>query len=101
MVSPEALRQYAEVKKNVIDTIRQVVDVIGKYAGGVLPEPAKATVNNLILALPGRWSSAVREAGAGLGEEWAGNDFQVDGDSTTVGGSQTHARQKGHCKLIE
>ena len=101
MVSPEALRQYAEVKKNVIDTIRQVVDVIGKYAGGVLPEPAKATVKNLILALPGRWSSAVREAGAGLGEEWVGNDSQVDGDPTTVGGSRTNPRKRGHGTLNE
>jgi hypothetical protein len=101
MVSPEALRQYAEVKKNVIDTIRQVVDVIGKYAGGVLPEPAKATVKNLILALPGRWSSAVREAGAGLGEEWAGNDPQADGDPTIVGSSRTNPRKRGHGTLNE
>jgi hypothetical protein len=101
MVSPEALRQYTEVKKNVIDTIRQVVDVIGKYAGGALPEPAKATVKNLILALPGRWSSAVREAGAGLGEEWAGNDPHPEGDSTAVGGSRTNPRKGGHGTLSE
>ena len=101
MVSPEALRQYTEVKKNVIDTIRQVVDVIGKYAGGALPEPAKATVKNLILALPGRWSSAVRDAGAGLGEEWAGNDSQADGDSTAVSGSRTNPRKRGHGTLSE
>jgi len=101
MVSPEALRQYTEVKKNVIDTIRQVVDVIGKYAGGALPEPAKATVKNLILALPGRWSSAVRDAGAGLGEEWAGNDSQADGESTAVGGSRTNPRKRGHGTLSE
>jgi len=101
MVSPEALRQYMAVKKNVIDTIRQVVDVIGKYAGGVLPEPAKATVKNLILALPGRWSSAVRDAGAGLGEDWAENDPQVEGDSTAVGGGRTNPRKRGHGTLNE
>jgi len=101
MVSPEALRQYTAVKKNVIDTIRQVVDVIGKYAGGVLPEPAKATVKSLILALPGRWSSAVREAGADLGEEWTGNDTQADGDPTAVGGSRTNPRKRGHGTLNE
>jgi hypothetical protein len=101
MVSPEALRQYTEVKKNVIDTIRQVVDVIGKYAGGALPEPARATVKNLILALPGRWSSAVREAGAGLGEEWAGDDPHVEGDSTAVAGGRTNPRKRGHGTLNE
>jgi hypothetical protein len=101
MVSPEALRQYSEVKKNVIDTIRQVVDVVGKYAGGALPEPAKATVKNLILALPGRWSSAVREAGTDLGEEWVGNDSRADCESTAVGGSRTNPRKRGHGTLNE
>ena len=101
MVSPEALRQYTEVKKNVIDTIRQVVDVVGKYAGGALPDPAKATVKNLILALPGRWSSAVREAGAGLGEGWAGNDPHPEGDSTAVSGSRTNPRKRSHGTLSE
>ncbi|KAG8787731.1 hypothetical protein FRB91_011715 [Serendipita sp. 411] len=66
-VSPEALQHYMNVKRNVVNTIRQVVEVVGKYAGGSLPEPAKQRVKGFILSLPGRWSSAVKESGFGDG----------------------------------
>lgn len=59
------------VKRNVVNTIRQVVEVVGKYAGGSLPEPAKQKVKGFILSLPGRWSMAVKDAG--LGEGWEGS----------------------------
>lgn len=45
------------VKKEIIDTLRKVVDVISKYAGSGLPEQAKASVRSFILALPGRWAA--------------------------------------------
>lgn len=64
-VSPEALQHYMSVKRNVVNTIRQVVEVVGKYAGGSLPEPAKQKVKGFILSLPGRWSVAVKDAGLG------------------------------------
>ncbi|PVG04886.1 hypothetical protein CPB86DRAFT_803595 [Serendipita vermifera] len=70
-VSPEALQHYMSVKRNVVNTIRQVVEVVGKYAGGSLPEPAKQKVKGFILSLPGRWSVAVRDAGLGDGWEHA------------------------------
>lgn len=68
-VSPEALQHYMSVKRNVVNTIRQVVEVVGKYAGGSLPEPAKQKVKGFILSLPGRWSVAVKDAGVGDGWE--------------------------------
>lgn len=49
----------------MIETIRRVVDVVSKYAGGSLPEPAKAFVRKSILSLPVRWAAAIQaEAGA-------------------------------------
>ena len=65
------------VKKNVVNTIRQVVEVVGKYAGGSLPEPAKEKVKGFILSLPGRWSIAVKDAG--LGEGWEGTNAAETG----------------------
>ncbi|KAI8093672.1 transcription factor Opi1-domain-containing protein [Halteromyces radiatus] len=46
----------ASIKKEVIETLRKVVEVITKYAGTGLPEQAKASVRSFILALPSRWA---------------------------------------------
>jgi hypothetical protein len=91
-VSPEALQHYMSVKRNVVTTIRQVVEVVGKYAGGSLPEPAKQKVKGFILSLPGRWSVAVRDAGLGDGFENAAaaaspGGGQQDGDLVGGGAS--------------
>ncbi|KAL1928802.1 hypothetical protein VTP01DRAFT_2588 [Rhizomucor pusillus] len=45
------------IKKEIIDTLRKVVDVVSRYAGTGLPEQAKASVRKFILALPGRWAT--------------------------------------------
>jgi transcriptional repressor OPI1 len=76
------------VKKNVVNTIRRVVDVVGKYAGGSLPEPAKQKVKGFILSLPGRWSVAVKEAG--LGEGW-GAGAAEEASATAEGSSTSRA----------
>ncbi|ORX55547.1 hypothetical protein DM01DRAFT_1320775 [Hesseltinella vesiculosa] len=46
----------ASIRKEVIDTLRKVVSIISTYAGAGLPEQAKASVRNFILALPSRWA---------------------------------------------
>lgn len=46
----------AQIKKEIVDTLRKVVDVISKYAGSGLPEQAKVAVRGFILALPTRWA---------------------------------------------
>ncbi|KAI8376011.1 transcription factor Opi1-domain-containing protein [Radiomyces spectabilis] len=52
-----AASTLASIKKEIIDTLRKVVDVVSKYAGSGLPEHAKASVRGFILALPGRWAT--------------------------------------------
>lgn len=60
------MQTLTDVKKDLVSTIRQVVDVVSKYAGGTLPEPARSTVRAFILRLPERWAVAARaEASAG------------------------------------
>jgi len=49
-----------------VHTIRQVVDVVSKYVGGALPEPAKGQVRGFILKLPQRWVSKA-SSGPGVG----------------------------------
>ncbi|KAI9464476.1 Opi1-domain-containing protein [Lactarius psammicola] len=60
LVSQERMRQLTNVKRDVVATVRQVVDVVSKYAGGALPEPARARVRGFILHLPQAWASAAR-----------------------------------------
>ncbi|CDZ96200.1 Transcription factor Opi1 [Phaffia rhodozyma] len=58
LISPSALESLSKIKADVVNTIRKVVDVVSKYAGGALPEPARRTVRRFILGLPERWERA-------------------------------------------
>lgn len=60
IITPEHMRQLTNVKRDVVNTVRQVVDVVSKYAGGALPEPARTRVRGFILHLPQAWASAAR-----------------------------------------
>ncbi|KAI0056060.1 hypothetical protein BV25DRAFT_1655924 [Artomyces pyxidatus] len=60
IISPEHMQQLTNVKRDVVNTVRQVVDVVSKYTGGALPEPARTRVRGFILHLPQAWASAAR-----------------------------------------
>ncbi|ETW79146.1 hypothetical protein HETIRDRAFT_445866 [Heterobasidion irregulare TC 32-1] len=60
LISPEHMRQLQNVKHDVVNTVRQVVNIVSQYAGGALPEPARARVRGFILHLPQAWASAAR-----------------------------------------
>jgi len=60
----QSLSILAQVKKELVDTIRQVVDVVSKYAGSALPEQARTSVRSFILMLPERWALAARSEDA-------------------------------------
>ncbi|CAI2168415.1 9630_t:CDS:2 [Funneliformis geosporum] len=47
----------ASIKKEVVETLRKVIEVVSKYAGVCLPDQAKRNVRNFILSLPSRWAS--------------------------------------------
>jgi transcriptional repressor OPI1 len=60
LISRERLHQLTNVKRDVVATVRQVVDVVSRYAGGALPDPARTRVRGFILHLPQAWASAAR-----------------------------------------
>jgi len=60
LISARAVSTLANIKMDVVETIRKVVDVVSKYAGGALPEPAKQFVRTSILGLPLRWAEAIQ-----------------------------------------
>ncbi|KAI9009434.1 transcription factor Opi1-domain-containing protein [Gaertneriomyces semiglobifer] len=45
------------IKREVVETIRRVVDVVGRYAAIYLPAEGRGRVRGFILGLPGRWAS--------------------------------------------
>lgn len=59
LTSPAA-QNLSQIKGDVVTTIRSVVDVVGRYAGGALPEPARVSVKAFILSLPARWATVNR-----------------------------------------
>jgi len=66
------MRKLTDVRRDIVHTIRQVVDVVSKYAGGALPEPARGRVRGFILKLPQRWASKA-SSGPGVGGAGAGS----------------------------
>lgn len=47
----------SNIKKDIVETLRKVVEVITRYAGASLPVQARQTVRGFILNLPGKWAS--------------------------------------------
>ncbi|KAI9062674.1 Opi1-domain-containing protein [Trametes sanguinea] len=86
-VSPQHLRTLQAAKRDVVDTIRQVVEVVSRYAGGALPEPARTRVRSFILHLPRRWAAA-----SGDGLAMGGAHHEVRGESTGAAAASSSAR---------
>ncbi|KAI0358281.1 Opi1-domain-containing protein [Trametes cingulata] len=90
-VSPQHLRTLQTAKRDVVDTIRQVVEVVSRYAGGALPEPARTRVRSFILCLPRRWAAA-----SGVGEgptlQGTGAGHDVRGESTATASATGRGR---------
>lgn len=76
------MRRLTDVRRDIVHTIRQVVDVVSKYAGGALPEPAKNRVRGFILGLPHRWASK-----AGSSTAAAATTVDRDRGAMSIGGT--------------
>ncbi|GAA5909223.1 hypothetical protein JCM6882_003770 [Rhodosporidiobolus microsporus] len=59
LVAASASAHLSQIKHDVVETIRKVVEVVSKYAGAALPEQAKRYVRQTILSLPVKWASAI------------------------------------------
>ncbi|ORZ28568.1 transcription factor Opi1-domain-containing protein [Lobosporangium transversale] len=62
MVPSNAASTLASIKKEVVDTLRKVINVVSRYAGACLPDQAKISVRQFILSMPGRWASINNES---------------------------------------
>ncbi|KAJ7247311.1 transcription factor Opi1-domain-containing protein [Mycena rebaudengoi] len=87
-ITPDHLRTLAHLRSDIVHTIRQVVGVISKYAGGALPEPARGRVRGFILELPRRFGEGGAAAGAaGGGAAAGGGSAGASGSSATGTGT--------------
>jgi hypothetical protein len=99
-VSPAALARLSAVKRDVVATIRQAVDIVSRYAGGALPEPARGTVRTVLLSLPERWASAGQSGDTdGLGHRrivsGSGARAPYPSRSSTAADSGVHSARPG------
>ncbi|KAJ1680119.1 transcriptional regulator opi1 [Spiromyces aspiralis] len=53
----ESAQRVARIRREVAGTVKRAINVISQYAGAVLPREARHQVRNIILSLPGRWST--------------------------------------------
>lgn len=86
-ISEEHMRRLTDVRRDIVLTIRQVVDVVSKYAGGALPEPARNRVRGFILNLPQRWASKAGPTAGNIGAGSTSTGERERGTTTGVGGT--------------
>ncbi|KAF9920941.1 hypothetical protein FBU30_009108 [Linnemannia zychae] len=62
MVPSTAASTLASIKKEVVETLRKVINVVSRYAGACLPDQAKISVRQFILSMPVRWATINNES---------------------------------------
>ncbi|PQE22806.1 clock controlled protein [Rutstroemia sp. NJR-2017a BBW] len=68
--------KIAELKKDVLKTLKEVVDIVSKYAGGALPENARDLVRKHLTSLPQRFriASSISFSAGGTAQNGEGDD---------------------------
>lgn len=93
------------LKDEALQTLKQVVDTVSRYAGGALPEQARNAVKRQLLSFPLRWQASTNdvERGAALppasqsaasrdSDASSRDDDDDDGDDDDVGGRSTKGK---------
>ncbi|KAF7309368.1 hypothetical protein MIND_00307500 [Mycena indigotica] len=91
-LTPDHLKTLAHLRSDIVQTIRQVVGVVSKYAGSALPEPARSRVRGFILDLPKKFGEGM---GASEGEPNASTSGSTSASSTTTSRRRTARRERG------
>jgi hypothetical protein len=81
----EALtKRIAELKADVLKTLKDVVDVVSKYAGGALPENARVLVRSHLTSLPQRFKMASVSTPPDSDDETTKADWETREGAKTV-----------------
>ena len=98
-ISPEQLRKLTAVRRDLVHTIRQVVDVVSKYAGASLPEPARKRVRGFILKLPQRWANVAKQK-AGVAVPGGGESIDMGDIGAGGGGGERQDRGESSSSTV-
>jgi transcriptional repressor OPI1 len=91
------MRTLTTVRRDIVQTIRQVVDVVSRYAGGALPEPARGRVRGFILELPQRWAKkAPGEEGDRDRERDRDRDREMERESVAAASGSAVSVRRGN-----
>ncbi|GAA5957425.1 hypothetical protein JCM3765_001133 [Sporobolomyces pararoseus] len=82
LVAASASAHLTQIKHDVVETIRKVVEVVSKYAGAALPEQAKRYVKQSIMGLPVKWASAIESRGSSAGRGASSSGMNRQGSET-------------------
>ncbi|KAF8644887.1 hypothetical protein AX16_008216 [Volvariella volvacea WC 439] len=104
-ISSMHMRTLTDVRKDIVNTVKQVVDIVSKYAGGALPEPARNRVRGFILKLPQRWanragvpvpaSAGDEDGGGGGGGSGSGSGKERDRERDSVTAAASGIMRRG------
>ncbi|KAG0227857.1 hypothetical protein BGW42_002548 [Actinomortierella wolfii] len=62
VVPSNAASTLSNIKREVVETLRKVINVVSRYAGACLPDHAKISVRQFILSMPVRWATLNQES---------------------------------------
>lgn len=79
------------IKRDVVETIRKVVDVVSTYAGAALPEQAKRYVRSSILGLPEKWARAMQGQDQSQALNGTSHNPQDEATRSTAGAAEPSA----------
>ncbi|CAD6500293.1 BgTH12-07473 [Blumeria graminis f. sp. triticale] len=68
-----------ELKNDVLKTLKEMVDIVSKYAGGALPENARTLVRRHLTSLPQRFRMASNKPSEGIKNDHNSENNCVDG----------------------
>ncbi|GAA6058508.1 hypothetical protein JCM10212_006947 [Sporobolomyces blumeae] len=101
LVAASASAHLSQIKHDVVETIRKVVEVVSKYAGAALPEQAKRYVKQSIMGLPVKWASAIEGRAAprnGFARSRVGGEA-MDRDGSDLGTPRIERMRDGRHDL--
>ncbi|CDK24843.1 unnamed protein product [Kuraishia capsulata CBS 1993] len=52
-----------QLKQEIVGTVKKIVNVVSKFSGNSLPEPARSNVREVLLKLPINWATAINQDG--------------------------------------
>lgn len=88
------------LKKDVIKTLRDVVETVSKYTGGALPDNAKVLVRRHLTSLPRKWQLAMVTSNSSRPQSSSSEQQQLTGGDEDEKGREKNVKEGAQRVLI-